>query len=300
MQRSTSAWLVVGAWLIVSTVVPGCRRGTPAVPARGDRLRIVSLSPAISRTLVDFGLQGEVVGRTAWCGSLDPAIPVAGDLYEIDFERLIRLEPTHVLVQPPSTGLDPALERLAAERGWIIGRWTFNTLDDIEQMIRDLPGVLYPGGGPRREAAAARAAELLNRMAAALTRSTGPSWSGRTLLVAGTEPAVMIFGQGTYLDDILRTLGGVNASSARGWAELSLEDVVRLDPEAIILVRDSGPRDVDPIAAAGPLATLDTAAKRDGRVAVLWHPDSQLPSSAAIGVADAMRGVLARLAEPAP
>ena len=137
MQRSTSATLTVTAWMIVAVGLCGCRqtRQPPAHPT--GALRIVSMSPAISRTLVDFGVEDKIVGRSAWCASLDPAIPVAGDLYDVDYERLIRLDPTHVLVQPPSTGLDPTLQRLATERGWIIGRWKFDTLDDVEQMVRE-------------------------------------------------------------------------------------------------------------------------------------------------------------------
>ncbi len=300
MQRSTSASLLVTAWTIVASLIVGCRQSQPPPTNAPGELRIVSLSPAISRTLVDFGLDDQVIGRSAWCKSLDPAIPVAGDLYDIDYERLIRLAPTHVLVQPPLAGLDPALERLAAERSWVIGQWRFNTLDDIERMVRELPAVLYPSGGTAREAAATRAAEILNQMATAMTPGTGRVWSGRTLLVADTEPMVLVFGQGTYLDEILTTLGAANATGSRKWAELSLEDVLRLDPEAIILVRDRGPADIDPIEAAGPLGSLDTTARRQGRIAVLWHADANLPSSAVIGVAGELREVLGRLAEPDP
>ncbi len=285
--------------MIVTTLLGGCRQAQqPPTDATGA-LRIVSMSPAISRTLVDFGVEDRIVGRSAWCASLDPAIPVAGDLYDIDYERLIRLEPTHVLVQPPSTGLDPTLQRLAAERGWVIGRWKFDTLDDIEQMVREVPGLLYPQGGASRAAASARAAVLLNRMATALAPGIGAAWTGRTLLVADTEPAILVFGHGTYMHDILSSLGGRNATTTRGWSELSLEDVVRLDPEAIILVRDRGPADIDPVDAAGPLASLDTTAGREGRIAVLWHADAMLPSTAVIDVSKQMRQVLRRL-ETAP
>ncbi len=294
MQRSTSATLPVTAWMIVATLVCGCRQAEPPAAPPGP-LRIVSMSPAISRTLVDFGVQDKIVGRSAWCASLDPAIPVAGDLYDVDYERLIRLEPTHVLVQPPSTGLDPTLQRLAAERGWVIGRWTFDTLDDIEQMVREVPELLYPQGGVSRAAATARAADLLNRIAAALTPGTAARWRGRTLLVADTDPAILVFGHGTYLHDVLTALGGRNATTTRGWTELSLEDVVRLDPEAIILVRDRGPADIGPLEAAGPLASLDTTARREGRIAVLWHADAMLPSTAVIDVAEQMGQVLERL-----
>ena len=296
MQRSTWASPLLTTWMMVALFSGGCRQSPPPPTAATGAVRIVSLSPAISRTLVDFGLDHLIVGRSAWCSSLDPAIPVAGDLYDIDYERLIRLGPTHVLVQPPSTGLDPGLQRLAAERGWSIGQWTFNTLDDIEQMVREVPAVLYPSQGPDRAAAAARAADILNRMAAALTPGTDRAWAGRTLLVAGTEPSVLVFGQGTYLDDVLTALGAKNATTNSGWAELSLEDVIRLDPEAIIVVRDRGPSDIDPIEAAGPLGSLDTTARRNGRIAVLWHADAMLPSSAVVEVAGSLREVLVGLA----
>ncbi len=265
----------------------------------------MSLSPAVSRTLLDFGMGDHIVGRSPWCASLDQAIPVAGDLYTVDYERLIRLRATHVLVQPPaSTGLDPALQRLAAEHGWIIGQWTFNTLDDIKQMVANLPAVLYPVDAPARARTTARAAELLARIDTALSpplSSAGQAaaLSGRTLLVADIEPVVIVFGHGTYLHEALAALGGENATAARGWAELSLEDVLRLDPGTIVLVRDRGPADVDPLEAAGPLAALDTTARRLGRITVLWHPDAKLPSSAVADVVQELRRVLLRLGDPA-
>ena len=264
----------------------------------------MSLSPAVSRTLVDFGLDDLIVGRSPWCASLDPAIPVAGDLYAIDYERLIRLRPTHVLVQPPaSTGLDPALQRLATEHGWVLGHWTSNTLDDITRMVVDLPGVLYPDDGPPRTRTTACAEAILARIAITLSTplSSPPSSNGvagRTLLVADTEPVVIVFGRETYLHEALAALGGENATTARGWAELSLEDVVRLDPDTIVLVRDRGPADVNPLEAAGPLGTLDTTARREGRIAVLWHPDAKLPSSAVSDVIEELRQVLLRLGDP--
>ena len=108
---------------------------------------------------------------------------------------------------------------------------------------------------------------------------------------------MLVVGRDTYLDDILDALGGRNAVQAVGWVELSLEDVLRLDPEAIIIVRDHGPA-VEAVDAAGPLGDLDTTARRRGRIVVLHHPDANLPSSGVIGLAREMRRVLRRLAEP--
>jgi len=301
MQSSTRASWPAAAWITLVTLAVGCGRAPEPQQTTTGQPRIVSLSPAVSRTLLDFGLQQQIVGRSRWCASLDPAIPVLGDLYEINYEWLLRLDPTHVLLQPSaSTGLDPTLERLAAEHDWVLGHWTINTIADIEQMVRDLPAVLFPGGGPCREAAAARAADLLNRIDVAVTPHGADLWSGPTLLIADTEPVVLVFGRETYLNDILTGLGAQNAIAARGWTEISLEDILRMDPQAIILVRDRGPSQVSPLDAAGPLADLDTTARREGRIAVLWHPDAKLPSSAVIGVAQQMRRVLAELSDSQP
>jgi ABC-type Fe3+-hydroxamate transport system substrate-binding protein len=279
----------------------GCGRpDDPGLPASraSSAPRIVSLSPALSRTLLDLDLGDLIVGRSAFCASLPPDIPVVGNLYEVDYERLIRLDPTHVLVQPPSaSGPDPQLKGLGERQGWALAHWTINSIQDIEQVIRDLPGVLYPRGGDRQALAAGRAAALLNDIAAALTPSGESGWQGRTLLVSDTDP-VWVFGRGTYLHDILVAMGGANAVDTEGWVQLSLEDIGRLDPEAIIIVRDRGPPDPDPIEAAGPMRRLDTTARSHGRITVLWHPDAKLPSSAVVGVAGQMRRVLEELAPP--
>ncbi|MHC4141213.1 MAG: ABC transporter substrate-binding protein [Planctomycetota bacterium] len=300
MPRSTlnAGALLIGTvvWVAICGCGPSDETASPGSET-AKTPRIVSLSPALSRTLLDLGLGDLIVGRSAFCASLPQEIPVVGNLYEVDYERLIRLEPTHVLVQPPSaSGPDPQLERLGGRHGWTIAHWTINSIDDIERVIRDLPGVLYADRPDRQALVAGRAAEMLNEIAAALTPPGDGGWRGRTLLVSDTEP-VWVFGHGTYLHDILTAMGGANAVGAQGWVQLSLEDVGRLDPEAIIIVRDRGSSDLDPLEAAGPLRKLDTTARRRHRVAVLWHPDAKLPSSGVVGVAQEMRRVLEALVE---
>src|SRR5436190_23420947 len=49
-------------------------------PPQATTVRLVSLSPAITRTLVDFHLESNIVGRTPHCYSVDKSIPVVGDL----------------------------------------------------------------------------------------------------------------------------------------------------------------------------------------------------------------------------
>lgn len=301
---SSSGWLVAGVLplIVIGIVVAGVNGCRPAHTPPDSRPappppRIVSLSPALTRTLVDLGLEDHIVGRTEFSRSVDSQITVVGNLFELDYERLIRLQPTHVFVQPAAGGVDKQLHRLCRSRGWELGQWKINTIHDIQRTIRELPLAVFSANDGRRAGATRRAAELLDAIAHALSPPQEELWRGSTLLVADTEP-VLAFGRRTYLHDCLVALGGRNVVEAVGWVELSLEDVVRLDPAAIILVRDRRPAD-----AATPdrvLAKLDIAAVRNGRIEVLFHPDATLPSSSVIGVAGELRRVLQELREPGP
>ena len=102
------------------------------------QLRIVSLSPAVSRTLVDLGLDETVVGRTPFCDALDAGVQIVGDLHELNYEMLVQLQPTHVLVQPPASGPKPELVAECAARGYDLLTWHLNGLRDIEQMVRGI------------------------------------------------------------------------------------------------------------------------------------------------------------------
>ena len=273
----------------------------PASQPGSRELRIISLSPAISRTLVDFKLADRLVGRTPHCKSIDQVIPVVGDLLTADYEAIIRLNPTHILVQPPAAGIDQHLVELAANRRWTLGQWRLNNRDDIEQMVTELPAVLCGDNGDCEELLSRRSAEIINFVADALAPGRVPLFRGRVLVVHSVEPSVFVSGAGTYHDDILRTLGASNASTAKGWANLTLEDVLRINPDAVILVNPGAPTQGAELAALGPLQALPIAAVKHGRIAIATSADGELPSTGVINVAREFRDILQRFAlKPAP
>src|SRR5690606_12912887 len=134
-------WNTTGLWLLMATltiVVAGCGR-TPSSPSDIDapkpdaaELRVVSFSPALTRIAVDLGMADVIIGRTPWCTSIDADVPVVGQLDDADFELLVRLDPTHLLVQPSAVGVHAELERLAREKDWVIISDRVNGLDDIQ------------------------------------------------------------------------------------------------------------------------------------------------------------------------
>lgn len=282
--------------ILILTALAATACSKPAAPRPvAGQLRLVSLSPALSRTLVDFGLEDRIVGRSRWCDFLPTTTPAVGDLLTIDYEQLVALAPTHVLVQAPKDGPDDRLVALAAERGWKLESWSgLDTIDDIERLVRELPSVLYAPGTDALAAATRRASGLLNDIAAALAPARDGDadlWRGSTLLVHHLDP-VGVSGRETFLHDVLVRLGGVNAVTASGWPTLTLEDVTRLDPGAIVVLSTDPDAAADPRHAAGALADLDVEAVRHGRIAVLTHPDAQRPCTGIIGVARELRSIL--------
>ena len=294
VNRPVAVLLLATIWLAACTGQDDVHTGRAEKPGEP---RIVSFSPAISRTLVDLGLADHLVGRTRFCLAVDPAIPVVGDLTSVDFETLIRVEPTHVLLQPTSIGTDPALDHLARSRGWTVGLWpSLNGVADIERLLTELPDLLYPTSSDASADTRRRARETLRAMAASLKRADDTVFKGRILILSSFEP-LMAFGHGTYMHDILTRLGSRNATTASGWVQLSFEDVVRLNPQAIVLVLDTDPAVAPaPSEALRPLKGLNVDATRDGRLAVLAHPDALLPSSGVVAVANSLRAVLDDLA----
>lgn len=298
MWRSTTKFTctaIAALWLAVAC---GCGSDgdepKPAPSTAAAQPRIVSFSPAISRTLVDLGLKGQVVGRTPFCDAIDSSVPVVGDLSNVDYERLVRLEPTHVLVQPPVAGVNPGLVDLAKERGWVLGAWRLNGIDDVETMVRELPETLSLQDATLRDQLAGRAAMIVNEIALAVAPGREPVWRGRVLMLTQVDPP-LAFGTGTYLHDILVGLGGINAVNAAGWVQLSLEDAVRLQPEAIVLVKSGAPAMAsgsEALAQLGPLGQADVPATRARRVAILVDRDALLPSSAVVHVAEELRSTL--------
>lgn len=250
------------------------------------------LSPAIGVVLRDLGLAHLAVGRHAYDMALDPALPVVGDQAGIDYEPLLRVRPTHVLIEWGSRELPERLTRLAGERGWTLRSYPLLTLDDIRAMTMDVR-YMFAGEAP------AGAPDLLAAMDSAWSPQGGV-FGGRVLLLGSVDPPA-VMGPGSFHHQILERIGGRPAvTSGVPWINLNVEDVLRLAPDAIVFVspRVSGtpsasstdPAKVGPL--LGRIGGLDIPAVREGRLALIDDPLSHTPSTAMIGFAAELTGVL--------
>jgi ABC-type Fe3+-hydroxamate transport system substrate-binding protein len=260
-----------------------------AAPPRPGSPRIVVLSPAIAIILRDLGLAPRIVGRHGFDLALDKSIPVCGDQSGVDYEAVVRAHPTHLLMEAGAAGIPARLADLAARGGWEVQSYPMLTLDDIRDCTRRVALTFGVDAAP-----------ILSRMDAAWSLRDN-LYQGRVLLLAAVDPPSAL-GPGSFHYQILQRLGGAPAiTEGSPYITLSTEDVLRLRPDAILLILPRSPTDPartatampgELIALLGRVGTLDIPAIRDHRVALIDSPLAHTPSTAMIGLADEIAGVL--------
>ncbi len=257
------------------------------------------LSPGLAATLVDLGVEDSIVGRHAYDMALDPGVPICGDQSGVDYERLLTLRPTHVLIEWGERPLPGRLVSLASDRGWELINYRLRNLEELIETSDDLA---------RRFAPERPAPSVL--FGEALRREPGLERLGPVLLLASVDPPSVV-GPGSFHHDILVRLGGLPAIGedhpmAAMWIELDAEDVLTLDPGAIVLIRprpgagaDATPAREPTPGELGAIERLPIRAVELGRLGVIEQPLSLTPSTAMIDLADQLRATLGAWADEA-
>ncbi|MFT5424767.1 MAG: ABC-type hemin transport system substrate-binding protein [Phycisphaerales bacterium] len=291
-------------------------------PAQATARRIAVLSPAIAVMLKDLGFEDRVVARHTWDLVLSDSVPAIGDQFELDYEALLAINPTHVYTQYESAGVPDRLRELAEQHGWHLEDYRINTLEQIAQTLDDLyldlGGQIQTDrelrvngisvGGTIPEFADSMPSDRL----AQAWGDRGPSvrGAGRVLLLAqGETPAAL--GPGSVHHEILVSLGGTPAiESGQPWMNLDAEDVLRLAPDAIVIFAPrertddeqrwpttQGPEWDDLAKRLGAFADLPIPAIENQRVLLVDHPLCLLPSPSLGEVAEVMAEQLIEWAE---
>jgi ABC-type Fe3+-hydroxamate transport system substrate-binding protein len=250
----------LSAWSLTHAVSPPASRATPTDAS----LRLASLAPAITETLLAIGAGQRLVAVSDYCDHPAAAarLPRVGTGLTPDYERLARLRPTLILTDSYARGRVPQLDTIGhtAALPWL-------TLQDVTGSIRRL------GQLTGHHRAAARLAARMRARLDVKPKAGAP----RVLLLHG-GPALER-GEVWFIKDnslhgaALRAAGGKNAASEPvvGPAQMSLERLLELDPDLLVVLAGT------PYASAQAqqrlLATLGSwrqlRAVREGRVSVL-------------------------------
>jgi iron complex transport system substrate-binding protein len=198
-------------------------------------LRIVSLAPSLTETVYALGAADRLVGVTDYCDYPPEAQSKSkiGEMLNPNLERITALHPDLVLITKEGNRRDTltTLERLN------IPTFAVETerLEDISRMFRDV------GQAVDEAAAGANLAKSLDQRVAAVQRVLKGRAVRRVLMVIWLQPMVSV-GKGTFLNDLLERAGARSIAEAEGqpWPKLSVEEIVRSDPEYIVVTRSPG------------------------------------------------------------
>ena len=197
-----------------------------AHPAR----RIVSMLPSGTEMLQSLGARDRIVGRTDYDKSLDMAtLPTIGGGLTPNIEAIVALKPDVVLIWESGKADDPI--RSALERAGIAvyGMATRDTTD-VFRTLADLARLTA-----RDSAGAALASRLRGELAAVRASTSGRAAPSVLFLLWGDPP--MTSGPATFVSQLIGIAGGRTAfpELTRDWTQLSVEQVVRRNPDVIVL-----------------------------------------------------------------
>lgn len=197
-------------------------------------VRVFSAVPSLTESVLALASEDVLVARTRFDRAPELSeLPSLGGTLNPNVEALARLRPDLVIVSA-DLGRRTVGDRMEA-LGVPVYRADVQTVADLRDHLLRL-GVLLG-----REERAAELVDSLNRGLAAVQRA-----------VAG-NPAVDVYysvwhdppqttGPGTFIDEVIELAGGRNvfADASVAWPQISLEELLRRDPEALVIAYHQG------------------------------------------------------------
>lgn len=191
--------------------------------------KIVSLNPAITRDLYLLEKEATLIGRSLYCphpkGS--PAVPVVGNLVEINIEKIISLKPDLIFIT--SLADNKAVQKLT-RLGYKVTLFPpARKHEDIYQRFQTLAKIMDAEDKARPILHTSR--KSLAILQSRLKNKPKP----RVLIQVGANP-LFAATKDLFINDIIKLAGGENVTESLSQGILSREEVLKLNPEYIFIV----------------------------------------------------------------
>lgn len=197
----------------------------------GKQLRIVSLSPALTETVVQLGGRDSLVGRSTACNYPESilSLPCAGDFGIPNLERLLTLRPTHFI---GNDLMDEKVKKILEKSGITIEIHQCRNIADYRDWVLRLGKIL------NRENAAKKEIKRMDEVMEKLRENTcsiPPDKRKRAVWVVWESP-LMLAGKGSLPDFILRSAGAVNAAGevSPEYFYASFEWLLQENPQVLV------------------------------------------------------------------
>ena len=202
--------------------------------------RLVTLSPHLAELVYAIGAGDQLVGVTAYTDYPPEtlSLPVIGDAFNLDLERLLLLAPDLLLAWDQGT---PAhvIDQLR-EHGYQVEVITTTSIGDIGEALRRI------GSLTAREVAAEQAANEFESAIDGLAAEMARQPAIRVFYQVDARPLYTVSGA-HYVSEVLALCGGENIFAEVGGLAppVSVEAVLERNPEAMLASTDAGPQAFD-------------------------------------------------------
>ena len=226
------------------------------IPNRPER--IVSIGPSITEFLFALGAGSRVVGTDDF--SDEPAaaksIEKVGGI-KVNFEKVVSLKPDLVLIVRFSDG---TIEKLASA-GLLV-------LVVDPQSVGEVARTAILVGRATGEDGSALAATIDQKVQQVRVKVAAATTKPRVYHeVDASDPAkIFTVGPGSYIHDLIEIAGGTNiaAKAVGAYPQLSAEEILRADPEVIVLA--AAPYSAKPEQVAARTGWSAISAVKNGRI----------------------------------
>lgn len=208
--------------------------------------RVVSLAPSITETLAYLGVLDRVVGVDSYSLASDylglnetlearNVVDVGGYWYQyISVEKILELSPDVVLADAGAHApLKDTFEFYNITSIFLHGG-SSKSINEVAEDMRLLAKIFDLNSSMVEEFLA----EAEERYSSA--RSRLGLEGKRVLIVLYSADLVWVAGRDTFISNLFEKLGAVNVIDKEGWVSLSLEQVLRANPELVLATADSG------------------------------------------------------------
>lgn len=226
--------------------------------------RIVSLAPSVTETIYALGAQDRLVGDTNYCDFPPEARqkPHVGSVMAPNLEEIVALKPDVVIASKAGNRIETvrALESLHIP---VYGTYA-RTVSEVLQSMLKMGGVI--GAGDQANKLVADLQTRLNDLRRRLENAPRV----RVLFVVWREPLISM-GQQTFLADAIRAAGGESVvNSDQDWPHVSMEEMVKLQPDYVVMSADDREHgEADVAAISNSAGWRDLKAIRDKHIAIV-------------------------------
>jgi len=197
-------------------------------------IRIISLSPYLTESLMLLGAKDELVGITSVSHKMfGLEKEVVGDTLNINIEKILSLKPDVILVTPMNKiGRIQKLNELGIDIEYFPMEKTFDECCGSFLRLARLVG---------REEKAHRIIKESQERLKAIKNMFEKTEVKRVFIEIGNTPLITA-GSDCYLDELIRYAGGRNVADDldKGFFRIVLEKVLELNPDYIVIISANG------------------------------------------------------------